>query len=291
LLIEANPSMKPRNALVTLSLLFDGKFDEYFAQSAAGTPLWLFVHIPKTAGSSLTAELAEFLRPSQNIHIDRSDRGDLSRSYNERYDTAVADFVMQAKQRPFRFASGHIMEAQSARIRHALPDVRMITMLRQPVSRVVSDYRYQRTPMHPNHEEFKERMPTLSHYVEQLGESNKMTRFLVPRSIIASGDEARCINYVIENYVFVGLQEMYPICFQTLTTLLGRPSTPTVRKRVNEVSDDNPSSLTPELDRRIRELNRLDMAVYEAFLRSYRAIREPLIEYVRSRRMEWARSA
>jgi hypothetical protein len=219
---------------VTLSLLFSGKFDEYFARSAAGTPLWLFVHIPKTAGSSLTTELAEFLRPSQNIHIDRTDS---TRSYNQRYDDAVTDFIAEAKQRRFRFASGHIIEEHTARIRNAVPDVRMITMLRQPVSRVVSDYRYQRTPMHPTHEEFKKKMPTLAHYVAQLGESNKMTRHLVPKTIIATGDGQACVNFVMQNYEFVGLQEMYPICFQTLTTLVGNPSVPTVKKRVNEVSE------------------------------------------------------
>jgi hypothetical protein len=273
-------------ARVTLSLLFDGKFEKYFAEAATGTPLWLFVHIPKTAGSSLFTELSEFLRPAQNIHIDRTET---ARSYNARYDAAVDDFITQAKQRPFRFASGHIIEVHTARIRNALPDVRMITMLRQPVSRVVSDYRYQRTPMHPTHEEFKKKMPTLAHYVEQLGESNKMARHLVPKAIIASGDAQGCIDFVMQNYAFVGLQEMYPLCFQALTTLLGKPSAPTVKKRVNEVTDENPLFLTPELDRQIRSLNTLDMAIYEGFLKSYKAIRERLLEFVRARRIELSR--
>jgi hypothetical protein len=45
------------------------------------------------------------------------------------------------------------------------------------------------------------------------------------------------------------------------------------------------------LDREIRSLNKLDMAIYEAFLRCYRVIREPLLEFVRTRRIELARSA
>jgi hypothetical protein len=273
---------------VPLSLLFEGKFDEYFAKYASGSPLWLFVHVPKTAGSSLITELAGFLRPYHNIHIDRADE---ARSYAERYDAAVSEFVAQCKQRPISFASGHILEAQTARIRDALPDVRMVTMLRQPVSRVVSDYRYQRTPMHPTHEEFKKKMPTLRHYVDQLGESNKMTRYLVPHSLVAAGRAQDCVEYVMQNYTFVGLQEMYPLCFQTLTTLLGKPSTPTVKKRVNEVTEENPLFLTPDLDRLIRDLNKLDMAIYEAFSKSYRTVRERLLEYVRARRIECARSA
>ena len=272
---------------MSLSQLFDGDFEAYFAECDTGSPLWLFVHVPKTAGSSLATEISQFLRPSRNIHIDRSDEG---RPYSERYEAAVAGFILEAKQTRVRFASGHLIESQSARIRNALPDVRMITMLRHPVPRVVSDYRYQRTPMHPTHEEFKKKMPTLAHYVEQLGESNKMARYLVPNALLAAGDAQTCIDYMIRNYAFIGLQEMYPLCFQTLTTLLGNLTTPSVKKRVNEVTAENPLGLTPELEHRIRSLNALDLTVYEAFSQSYKAIRQELIDFLRARRQARGRA-
>ena len=80
-----------------------------------------FVHVPKTAGSSLSSELAGLIPPYHNIHIDHLDR---SRPGPERYDAAVDAFLAEAQRKPFRSASGHIQNRHMERIRAALPGLR-----------------------------------------------------------------------------------------------------------------------------------------------------------------------
>jgi len=261
-----------------LPLLFGRQFAEYFAPAGPGQPLWLFVHVPKTAGSSLRAELAELLRPEANIHIDH---GDTRKTHHERFDQAVADFIAKARQRHFRFASGHLDSAQASRICDALPEVRRVTMLRHPDARFVSDFRYQRSPMHPTHEEFRRRMPTLEDYVGFRTERNKTARHLVPRDLVDGGDAAACIDHVLQNFDFVGIQEMYPLSFRTLTTLVGEPRSATRTLRANEVTAENRVELAPAMAREIEANKPLDMAIYETMLQRFRAIRAPLRDYLR----------
>ena len=261
-----------------LPLLFEQKFDEYFATTSPGHPLWLFVHVPKTAGSSLRAELAGMLRPEANIHIDH---GDSTKPFRDRFDEAVANFIAEARQRPFRFASGHIDMAQVQRIRDALPDVRCVTMLRHPVARFVSDFRYQRSPMHPTHAEFRRRVPTLEDYVAFRSEWNKTARHLVPSALVDRGDAVSCIDHIMRTYDFVGIQEMYPLSFRTLTTLVGEPRLATQMLRVNEVTDANRVELSPVLAREIEANNLLDMAIYDTILDRFRMVRDPLRDYLR----------
>lgn len=262
-----------------LPLLFGQKFAEYFAPHGETKPLWLFVHVPKTAGSSLRAELAAMLQPEANIHIDH---GDTAKPFRERFDEAVEGFIAAARQRPHRFASGHIDMAQAARIRDALPAVRCVTMLRHPVARFVSDFRYQRSPMHPTNAEFRRRVPTLEDYVAFRTEWNKTARHLVPRAVVDRGDAAACIEHILQTFDFVGIQEMYPLSFRTLTTLVGEPRIATQKLRVNEVTEENRIELSPVLTREIEANNPLDMAIYDAMLERLRAVREPLLDHLRA---------
>ena len=58
--------------------------------------------------------------------------------------------------------------------------LKLITMLRDPAVRMISDYRYQTTPAHPVHREFVERFPTFEDYLATEWTRNRMFRFLRP---------------------------------------------------------------------------------------------------------------
>jgi hypothetical protein len=109
---------------LSLADLFAGRFDTYFTAARAGRPLWLFVHVPKTAGSSLNAELAPILPPSAHIFIDYSklNSAELQQSYEELFDHSVDRFIEAARTKRFRFCTGHINAAQVQRIADAVRD-------------------------------------------------------------------------------------------------------------------------------------------------------------------------
>lgn len=257
--------------------LYAGRFAAYFAALTEPDLVWLFVHVPKTAGSSFNAELTPLLKPNHHIFIDYAQTAE--KPYSTLYDEAVERFIAAAQAGPLRYATGHITGGHVERIQAALPRVRPVTLMRQPVSRFISDYRYQRTPMHPGHETFRRDFPTIEDYLAQKGEWNKTANYLVPPDIRRAG-EAACIAYVNERYAFVGIQEMYPLSLRMVTTLAGAPARPGPKHRVNAPTPENRVELTPELERSIRTHNALDLALYEFFAKRLAAVRTELIAYL-----------
>ncbi len=262
---------------MVLELLYEQEYDRYFAEAGAGLPLWLMVHVPKTAGSSLFTELGALLQPYYNINVRHSDP---ALKHAARFDLAVDKFLEAAGEKPHRFASGHITGDHAERIMAALPDVRAFAMLRHPVARFVSDYRYQRTPMHSDPEGFIARYPDFPTYVNTHRITNKMTSHLVPKRILDTRNVQACIDYITKTFTFIGMQEAYPLSFRTITTLVGSPARATVRERVNTPTAENSVELTPELERTIRENNAIDMAVYAEFAKRLRGVRESLMAYL-----------
>jgi hypothetical protein len=255
-----------------MQALFEGRAGDFLRDAAFGTAPCIFVHVPKTAGTSLRAELAAILPPDINIHVDYTDT---SRSFHDRIDDAVARFLEQAGPRGTRFASGHIVGRHVTRIAQQMPQARFITMLRDPVARVVSDFRHQRSPRHPGHEAFRARVPDLGAYAELRSETEKAAQHLLPREVLATRDASACIEHVMHRFAFVGIQEMYDLSFRTMTALAGRQQAPRLRANVNSDADD-----TAEIDattaQRIRTLNPLDHALYTHFAEQLRRV-EPAL--------------
>jgi hypothetical protein len=261
-----------------LSALFNRDFKTYFDTVGAGTKLWLFVHVPKTAGSSMTAEVSEILRPAYNIDIDHTDT---TRTYQAKFDAAVEEFVTRYGEKKYRFCTGHINAKQVEMIRAGIPDVRCFTMLRNPLVRIVSDYRYQRSPMNTARANFIANTPDFETYVARKHVHNKITLNLAPRAMVEAGDVDGCVNYITNAYAFVGLQEMYPLSLRALTTLMGETRTPEAKVRVNS-SEDDKVEMSPELEKELREKNAVDIGVFKVFLQRYRDIREDLIQFMRT---------
>ena len=79
--------------------------------------LWLFLHIPKTAGSSLSAEIARVMQPYRNIHVDYKNTDIPPRLQKQ---SVVDRFIADAQSLSFRSASGHIMMQHAQQVRTAI---------------------------------------------------------------------------------------------------------------------------------------------------------------------------
>jgi hypothetical protein len=259
-----------------MDLLFEGRFDSYFRDAAIGDDLCVFVHVPKTAGTSLRGEIAQILQPDINIAVDYTDT---TRSFHERMDEAVEMALVEAATSHLRFASGHILARHVSRIRARVPNAKFVTFLRDPVARVISDYRYQRSPRHPVYQDFIAKVPDLDAYLELRAERNKTAQHLVPADILLGGDPAECVDYVMRTYAFIGVQEMYPISFRTLTTLCGERRWPKLRENVNSENEAE-RNVSHEVAQRIRALNPIDCAIYDAIFPRWQQVRDRLAKYL-----------
>lgn len=262
---------------MTLDLLFAGRFAEWLA-AAPRPPLWLFVHVPKTAGSSLAADLAPQIGPYSSIHIDHVDR---SLPGPARFDLAVAAFLARREDAGTRFASGHVLWRHAAQITAAVPDAQLFTMLRDPIGRLVSDYLYQRSSMHPLWREMRAKAPDFAAFLDLPGPGNRAARHLVPAPIIADGDGPAAIAHVRAHFAFVGVQDRYPLSFRALTALFGQARAPASRKRVNDESPEDKAAVLatledPALRARALALNAVDAALWAHFSAEWARIDAPL---------------
>jgi len=257
-------------------LLLSGRIEAWLAP-APPPPLWLFVHVPKTAGSSLAADIEEMLPAYRSIHIDHADR---SRPGPERFDAATEAFLQEHAART-RFASGHVQWRQVARILAGVPGTRLFTMLREPHARLLSDYLYQRSPMHPLAGEVRQRIPDFDAFIELKGQRNRIARHLAPRRLIEEGDPAPVIAHILKRFAFVGVQERYELCFRALTARIGQVTRPGARRRVNEGEDEQREAAQarladPALRARIAELNGVDIAIHAQVAAAWAGIAAPL---------------
>lgn len=219
--------------------------------------LWFFVHIPKTAGTSVTAELDRIRSPYANVAIDY-ERRDIA------HDNAIRQAVEAFAAGPIgrtRSASGHVPSDLLGTITQARSDTRLFTLLRDPVRRVISDYTYQTTPAHPLHEAFRKRYPRIEDYVLAPTEQNKMFFFLSGER----GAQAFPAAYkaIEQRYAFIGLVELYPMSFNIISRLMGTGALPTEHRRVTSAEAKESVALTPSLVTLIRQANGLDQQLYD----------------------------
>ena len=261
-----------------LEHLFAGDYQRYFDAARKRTPLWLFVHVPKTAVSSLNGELVPILSPSHHIFVDYTALD--QRPFHVLLDEAVSRFIELAGTRRFAYCTGHINANHVGRIARSVPDVRPMTLLRDPVARFVSDYRYQCSPMHPGHEAFRSRHPSIESYLELGGEWNKASGHLLPAELRQEADVTACVNYLTARFDLIGVQEEYALTLRLISTLAGAPRRPTVRKRINTPTAETAVALSAQTEALIRSRNALDIAVYEVMAARFAAMREGLIAYL-----------
>jgi|SRR5579871_6707517 len=230
--------------------------DEFIEKESAPDDLWIFIHIPKTAGSSFASELSELRRPYRNIHVDYEDK---TTPHDLKLDRAVDQFIQDNRTTQFRACSGHFTMRHVLRLRQTIPRSRVISILRNPVERVISDFRYARTPAHPPYKEVIKEFPTIEAYVDAPASQNKMFKFLSPDPDIRM---AELFDFLDESVSFIGLMEMYPMSFNIVMRLFGLNQLPTSHKRKTEPTKHNQVIRTPELLARIKEANARDFAIF-----------------------------
>jgi hypothetical protein len=240
-------------------------------------PLWLFVHVPKTAGSSLHADVAGLLRPATHIVVHGQSRR-ISRE--DLFDAAVQDFLHRHETRQFRFVSGHLWARHMQTLQDALPGLRCFTMVRDPLARIVSDYRYQRSELNPAREDFITKNPTFETFVARPHVHNKTARALVPAAMIEAGDIDAAVRFVIDRFAFIGVQERYTLSVQALTTAMGSQRLPRAQVRVNKETPESRVSLTPAQEAELRRLNAFDGGLVTALSQRWDAIATDLEAYL-----------
>lgn len=223
------------------------------------------VHVPKTAGTSFRAILQQVYGDDNVVRLDYP--LELERIKIDRK-------VWEENQLPLgvRVIHGHF-NAQRLKQRVEIPEsARMITWLRHPVDRVISDYFYLQS--------------RLQHFLEQGGHNTtilkKMQRslFEFASAEVNQNVQSRWLaGTPLSEFTFVGIQEFYDTEVASLSRALGWTKEPNIPQ--HNITEDRPE--VSEAERaQIAALNTKDMVLYEQALqlREQRVATLPRIELI-----------
>lgn len=242
----------------------------YVEQRRSPAEVWGFSHVPKTAGSSLVASLKACRQPYRNIEVgDYTADNDEFRRQEWEAVRAFVEFQRSAEDSDrCKSFSGHLRRAHVDFIRAELPGIRVFTMLRKPLVRVVSDYRYCLTPAHPAHADFARQFPSLRAFVHHPRGQNIQAKYLA-ENWQAGGPAV--VDSVLNGFDFVGITELYELSVSMIFRMGGVLHVSTQHRNRTVDTELNSIELDEALEREIRELNALDDALY----RTVRNLLEP----------------
>jgi len=245
---------------MALSKLLDPDDTTYFRENTIGpgAPLF-FLHIPKTAGSSFGREMRSRLKPNANLVFNYKND---SRPMHLQLPYVVDRFLARPNRSRVRFASGHIQFVHACRIKVVEPATRLVTFLRRPIDRMISDYRYQSTDAHPLKAKFVAEYPTFGDFIVADGPENKMHKFLCAYRGEPVDD---VISRLTQKFTFVGTVEHYEIAFQIITALIGKVELPSIVANKTNNTEAPSVDPTPQQLKIFNDKNALDIQLYEHF--------------------------
>lgn len=225
----------------------------------------IFLHLPKTAGTTLNGILARQYA-GQTAYAIKSDRLEAN---IESFKTQAAD----ARHR-IRLLLGHQAFGLHG---YLAPGARYITVIREPVARVISHYHYVRSHRHPKFiEAIESERLDLHKYVTSTisGElENGQTRWIagiLDDRELTSADYDRAIANIEAHFDWVGVTERFD---ESLVDLAFKFGWPRVYYRKRNVGAGEPRPPAADVVQAIRERNRFDVLLYDHVVRRMDAVR------------------
>lgn len=213
------------------------------------TPLWIFAHIPKTGGLTMRGIIDQNVAPNRIYHYPLHNQEKLVRS------------LTPTQKASFQWMYGHCRFGVHQYFKRPY---RYITMVRDPVSRVISAYYFIRSmPSNGLHQQVKNM--TLEEYVYSKNPricaplNNHQTRYLSGQN---DPDLKLAKKNLNQHFAFVGITEMYPQSVFLLNKLVGWKQAHYSKENVTKKRPKKPP-VSEKLANHIRSLNEMDYQLYE----------------------------
>lgn len=215
---------------------------------------WAFQHIQKTAGTSVVEDLARNCGVKLvNVFMTADDYAHESETT---FDEVLERHAEAIRNPATELVTGHFLRRHLDRLEQIRP-VRLFTFVRAPVARVVSAYRYYRSPAHPTHTAFARAFPDFMSYVNDPVSQNYMAKCIC-RDTEAFSD----LEDSLARFALIGTAEQFALSFRLLSAFVRKPRFPVIHARKTEATADNAVVVDDEVRRAIWRVNAVDVAIY-----------------------------
>lgn len=202
---------------------------------------FIFVHIPKTAGTSFRTAAKQSLTCAWDYGLDSPETSDVIKETV--YDKKPGALAEQISQRKIEFLSGHFI---ASKYHNLVPNGKLIGFVRDPVSRLISEYNH-----HVRHGGYK---GSLEVFCSNAGHHNVQSKYFSGLSL--------------DDFYFVGVTERYSESLELFnrSSDLSLPELKTNKAvdRSRDAREVSRSNISSALLQAIREQNRQDSMLYHS---------------------------
>ncbi|CAN5560719.1 hypothetical protein BH10PSE4_BH10PSE4_25290 [soil metagenome] len=171
-----------------------------------GTQPLVFVHIPRTAGTSLVEGIGRLCRSPASFAPDH-------------LPAAAADI----RGGRYDFINGHFTYAKFVELCGA--DYRFVTFVRHPVDRLLSDYAYSTSDRHPGADEIRTNYPNFVRYCAEPAFHDAAMRYLA----LPGETPRQAADRMLDNYLCVGNVDTYADDYRRLLDAFEKGEAPQLR--------------------------------------------------------------
>jgi hypothetical protein len=206
-----------------------------------------FVHLPKTAGMSVGRSLQDAFDRFYGVAWQ-----DIPRSFRQMTREAL---YLRTHSPCRQVLMGHYSWTEVSTWLHAELPVKCATIIREPVARAVSSYKYNCSSKHPTRDQFKARFPTIESFITGLP-----TDFQLTKMIGAFYSFEHALEKLTKYYSFIGLTEALAASLAHFSASHGLPALE--EHQINVGERVKTEAVEPKLARMIQERNHNDLRLH-----------------------------
>ena len=241
-------------------------FNEFINSEFSSGSQTVFLHIPKTAGTLFMQYLLEIKSNPYYITWNR-----IHASFKELLQRNDID--------TFDMVTGHFGFEHVEKFKEVNPNIVLLTVLRHPVERLISEYRYQCTEKHPTYKEFRIKFPTFDSWLVTIQDNLQGERLVGKKNC-----QSDYYELLLNTYDFIASQDLFEVSMAIIHHKFNHKFK--IKSKVNVTKNNtiNQFKISDKTKLELASRHAIDIGVYNKFSSDFNKITNEFIKFLYLRR-------